>query len=185
MFGRLAQTYIVLIQPLTNVKARQFLTWYGCSNREESTDTCLQPFWLNTRRVLWLMEHRDWRPWKEHKEGGSKEMDHCASKGIQLWHSLGVYHNISLCLHKVCMQPLQPEEKSVCYDIPSVCRTRQSLGKVSHTFQSFLSIVGFPLLCFWMPLKNHKNFPSCGVSSLLPQNETKQNEKQLDQKEIY
>lgn len=106
-------------------------------------------------------------------------------KAIQLWHSLGVYHNISLCLHKVCMQPLQPKEKSVCYDIPSVCRTRQSLGKVSHTFQSFLSIVGFPLLRFWMPLKNHKNFPSCGVSSLLPQNETNQNEKQLDQKEIY
>lgn len=113
MFGRLAQTYTVLIQPLTNVEARQFLTWYGCSNREESTDTCLQPFWLNTRRVLWLMEHRDWRPWKEHKEWGSKEMDHCASKGnsaLALFRSLshlpvptqGLYA-ASTTQRKVCM----------------------------------------------------------------------------------
>lgn len=58
-------------------------------------------------------------------------------KAIQLWNSLGVYHNISLCLHKVCMQPLQPKEKSVCHDAPLVCRTRQSLGKVSH-FPVFL-----------------------------------------------
>lgn len=46
--------------------------------------------------------------------------------------SFSPYHNISLCLHIVCMQPLQPKEKSVCHDIPSVWRTRQSLGKVSH-----------------------------------------------------
>lgn len=58
MFGRLAQTYTMLMQPLTYIKARQFLTWYGCSSREESTDTCLHPFWLNTRRILWLTEHR-------------------------------------------------------------------------------------------------------------------------------
>lgn len=104
-------------------------------------------------------------------------------KAIQLWHSLGVYHNISLCLHKVFMQPLQPKEKSVCHDIHQPVK----LGRVwekSHIFQSFLSIVGFPLLRFWMPLKNHKNFPSCRVSSLLPQNETNQNKKQLDQKEV-
>lgn len=58
------------------------------------------------------------------------------------------------------------------------------VGKLSHAFQSFLPIVGFPLLSFWMALKNHKNFLSCSISSLWPQNETNQNEKQLDQKEI-
>lgn len=46
------------------------------------------------------------------------------------------------------------------------------VGKLLHAFQSFLLAVGFPLLCFWMALKNHKNFLSCSVSSLWPQNET-------------
>lgn len=52
--------------------------------------------------------------------------------GLEHFFSFSPYHNISLCLYKVCMQPLQPKEKSVCHDIPSVWRPRQSLGKVSH-----------------------------------------------------
>lgn len=118
VFGRLAQTYTMLMQPLTYVKARQLLTWYGGLSREESTGTCLQPFWWNTKRVLWLMEHKDWRPWKEHKEGVGKGWITVPPKAIQLWCSLGVYH-ISLCLHKVCTQPVRPKEKSVYHDIPT------------------------------------------------------------------
>lgn len=142
MFGRLAQTYTMLMQPLTYVKARQFLTWYGCSSREESTDTCLQPFWLNTRRALWLMEHKDWRLGRSTRRGVAKGWITVPPKAIQIWHSLGAYRNISLYLYKVSMQTLQPKEKSVCHDIPSVCRTRQSLGNVSH-------FPVFPVCCWF------------------------------------
>lgn len=62
-------------------------------------------------------------------------------KAMQFLYSLGVYH-ISLCLHKVCMQPLQPKEKSVCHDITSVCKTRQSLGRVSQ-------FPVFPVYCWF------------------------------------
>lgn len=117
VFGRLAQTYTMLMQHLTYVKARQFLIWHGCSSREGRLGR-------STRR------------------GAEKGWITVPSKAIQLWHSLGAYHNISLCLHKTFMQPLQPKEKFVCHDIPSVWRTRQSLGKVSH-------FPDFPVYCWF------------------------------------
>lgn len=82
----------------------------------------------------------------------------------------------------VCTQLHNPKRKSTSHDIPSVCRAEHSLGRKVLT--RFLPIVNFPLLCFWMALQNHKNFLSCSVSSLWPQNETNQNKKQPDQREI-
>lgn len=144
------------------------------------------------------MERKDYRYLGEHKAAGWKGDGWIIMppKTIQFW-SLNLSHlpvpvpglyTAAQPQERVCVSP--PEVPSglnhsvILWYTFLLQSSAVCVGKLLHAFQSFLLAVGFPLLCFWMALKNHKNFLSCSVSSLWPQNETNQNEKQPDQKQI-
>lgn len=178
VFGTLAQ----LVQPQMYVKARKFLTWHGCSSMEESTETspALAGWTQGESYGWWSTNTRQLR--RSAKGVVGKGWITVLPKAIQFWYSLGIYHNISLYARSVHSCTTLRKSLYVTIYHQSAELRRVWVGILSHSFQSFLPIVGFPLLCFWMALKNHKNFLSCSVSSLWPQNETNQNEKQPDQK---
>jgi len=82
----------MLTQPLTYAYAMKFLTWYGCSSREESTESDLQPL-----LVWWSAKTRDLGMRAQGVVG--KGWITVPPKATQVWYLLGICHDISLCLH--------------------------------------------------------------------------------------